>query len=116
MAIMRVHHHLCDNKMSQQNDGLLQLFFPFINSLLFLLSYHHSQIMVSSPNKSVLSKVHRDKSRITKGARKELHTFAADALDKLPLSANIDDYVVGVKLGTFTRGLSELEEEVSGAQ
>ena len=68
--------------------------FPFTNSLPFLSSCHHSQIIqskVASPDKSTLSKVHRDKSRIAKGARKELHTFAADVLDKLPLCANIDD-------------------------
>jgi hypothetical protein len=68
------------------------------------------------PHKSTLSKVHRDKSRMAKGARKELHTFAADALNKLPSSINIDDCAVRVKLITFTRGLSELEEEVSKAQ
>ena len=71
---------------------------------------------VASPDKSTLSKVHQDKSGIVKGARKELHTFAAAALDKLASSANIDDCIVRVNLGTFTRGLPELEEEVSKAQ
>src|SRR5204863_7253083 len=87
------------------------------------LSYHLVFVIVimkskvtSSPDKSILSKIHPDKSRIVKDARKELHTFAADALDKLKSSANIDDCSVRIRLGSYSRGLLKLEEEASKAQ
>ena len=103
--------------MAQQNDGLLDLFFPpgLSYHLVFVVVIMKSKV-ASPPDKSTLSKIHRDKSRIVKGARKELHTFAADALDKVKSSANIDDCSVRVSLGTYSRGLLELEEELSKAQ
>jgi hypothetical protein len=57
-----------------------------------------------------LSKVHRTRSRVTKGASKALNTIVADALDKLPPGAQIRGNLVSVDLDDLRVYLNEASE------
>ena len=63
--------------------------------------------------KQILSKVHRDRSRIVKGEQKNLHILAADAFDRASKSSEkISDIVVRVNLDTLSKGILEREDEL----
>ena len=80
--------------------------------LIFIIIIMKSKIIFSL-NKSIFSKIHRDKSKIIKDIRKKLYIFTTNILNKLKSFININNYNIHIHLNIYSRELLKLKEKIS---